>query len=34
MSRAAVTPRDGRVGIGFLPGQLRDGLNVAHESLA
>jgi hypothetical protein len=34
MPRAAVTPSDGQVGIGFLAGQLRDGLNVAHERLA
>ena len=34
MLRAAVIPKDGQVGIGFLAGLLRDGLNVANEHLA
>ena len=34
MPRAAVTPKGGQVGIGFLAGQLRDELNIAHQCLA
>ena len=33
MSRPAVTPRDEQVGVEFLAGWLRDGLNVAHKYL-
>ena len=34
MLRAAVTPKGGQVGIGFLAGQLRDGLKTADQRLA